>query len=248
MKKLFATFLLLALLGSTAQAEEVRFLPHPKIKVNKVKNFDFASGIDSPVWQKQPVHDLKFYISKVQDINCSPLEKGEVRYLYDEKYFYIRADFTDSDVITSAEAHGGPFYLYGDLLEVFIKPVESNYYWEIYGTPNKFRTRYYYPARSMVGLPSGFALNDCPVLVDAKVEGTLNDPSDVDKSWRVLLAVPRSELEKNGLKFAPGSRWTVFAARYNYGRHIPDRELSSFPQCALTYHANEYYAEIEFAE
>ncbi len=248
MKKIILTLLLISSLGGAVQAQEKRFVPFPKIKVSKVENFDFASGLDSPVWKKQPSYPFMFYITAVDDISRAPLESGSVQYLYDAEYLYVRAHFIDSDVTTTASAHGGAFFNDGDLLEVFIKNVDRNYYWEIYGTPNKLRTRYHYPARSMVGLPSGFALNDCPILVDAKVDGTLNDPTDVDKSWDVLLAIPISELEKHGGKFAPDNRWTIFSSRYNYSRHLTDRELSSFPQSALTYHAHEYYAEIEFVK
>ncbi len=248
MKRILFITMFLCLLCPSVQAEKVRFLKHPKIKVAKVANLDFATAIDNPVWQKQPAHPFMFYITRTDDIARAPEEGAYVQYLYDDKYLYVRGHFIDSDITTSASAHGGAFYSEGDLLEIFIKNAGHNYYWEVYGTPNKLRTRYHYPARSTVGLPSGFALNDCPILVDARLDGTLNDPTDVDKSWDVLVAIPISELEKHGAKFAPGNRWTIFSSRYNYTRHLPERELSSFPQCALTYHAYEYYAEIEFVK
>jgi hypothetical protein len=181
-------------------------------------------------------------------IGRAPVEAGSVQYLYDEKYLYVRACFVDSDVMTTAKSHGGHFYIQGDVLELFVKPAAGKYYWEIYGSPNKLRTRFHYQARGMLGLPSGFAANDVPVLVDAKVEGTLNDARDVDKSWTVLLGVPRAELEKYGTPFAPGNTWYIFASRYNYGAGLPYAELSSFPQIQNGYHSHEHYAEIVFSE
>ena len=248
MKKLTAVLLLLLGCSTMSLANNGMYQSHLKIQAAKVKGFDFASGIDNPVWQKQPAHQFMYCISTVDDINRAPAESGTVQYLYDDRYLYVRAHFSDSDVMTGATKHGEHFYAQGDLLEVFIKHPKHNYYWEIYGTPNKLRTRFYYPSRAMLGLPSGFAPNDCPILVDAKVDGTFNDPRDVDKSWTVLLGIPRSELEKNGEKIAPGNNWLIFASRYNFSAHQNDRELSSFPQIPGSYHLYEYYAEIEFTE
>jgi len=244
MKKLIA-----ALLGASALSafgDVPRVIPHPKVQVRKATDFRFASGIDSPEWKNVPAYSFMLYVTDVNEIGRAPVQGGKVQYLYDAGHLYIRAEFRDTDVMTHATEHGGHFYIQGDVLEVFIKHGATPYYWEIYGTPNKLRTRFYYPSRGTLGLPSGFALNDCPILVDAKVNGTLNDPTDRDRSWTVLVGVPLAELEKNGAKFGPGNRWLIFASRYNYDRYRPTPELSSFPQITGGYHSHEYYAEIEF--
>ncbi|MCI5778221.1 MAG: carbohydrate-binding family 9-like protein [Lentisphaeria bacterium] len=247
MKKIVSLLaVLMSALSQTGAAPQVA--PPPTVRVPRVENFNFASGMDSPAWKESPAYSFMLYVTETDAIGRIPEEGAKVQYLYDDNYLYIRAEFTDSDVMTTAAAHGGPFYAEGDVLEVFIKHEGTPYYWEIYGAPNKLRTRYYYPSKGTLGLPSGFALNDCPVLVDAKVDGTLNRPDDRDRSWTVLLGVPRSELEKNGAKFGPGNKWRLFASRYNYNRFLPAPELSSYPQITGGYHSHEYYAEVEFGK
>lgn len=237
----------MAVLMADSGAQE-GFVPHRKIRVAKAVDFKFDGGIDSPVWKNQPQHKFMCYVTDVNLIGRAPVESGSVQYLYDDRYLYVRAHFTDSDVMTTATAHGGHFYIQGDVLELFVKPAAGSYYWEIYGSPNKLRTRFHYQARGMLGLPSGFAANEVPILVDAKVDGTLNDARDTDRSWTVLLGVPRRELEKYGTPFAPGNTWYIFASRYNYGAGLPKEELSSFPQIQNGYHSHEHYAEIIFGK
>ena len=239
---------LLTALALPLFADDPVVIPHPKVRVNKVADFRFSGGIDHPAWKSQPSYSLMLYVTDVNAIGRAPVESGRAQFLYDDTHFYIRAHFTDSDVMTTANKNGEHFYMQGDLLEVFIKHGPTPYYWEIYGTPNKLHTRFYFTSRGTLGLPSGFALNDCPILVDAKVDGTFNDPTDKDRSWTVLVGVPRTELEKNGAKLGPGNRWLILAARYNYTRHLPDQELSSYPQITGGYHSHEYYAEMEFVE
>ena len=249
MKKVFMALLAYSLLipAFVHGKEQLEFL-RPKVKVHKVENLTPDNAIDHPAWKKSAENRFMLFATEPAAINKLPKEHANVKYLYDDKYFYVRAEFFDSDIMTTGTKHGGHFYAQGDVLEVFLKPVNHNYYWEIYGTPNELRTRFHYPSRGTLGLPSGFAPNDLPILVKAKVDGTFNDCSDKDTKWCVVLMIPRSELEKYGYKFDNPSRWLVLSARYNYSRYLDKHEYSSFPQIALSYHLYEYYAEIEFVK
>ncbi|MBO7328272.1 MAG: carbohydrate-binding family 9-like protein [Lentisphaeria bacterium] len=226
----------------------------PKVQVKKVKNFNIETGIDHPAWKEVKGNDFRVLVYSNHDMYRRPTEPATVKYLYDDKYFYVLADMVDSDVMTTGTKSGSHFYLEGDLLEVFIKPANANYYWEIYGTPNKLDTRFYFGSRSAVGLPSGFTHKDVGIKVAVKVNGTFNNPSDRDKSCKTLVAIPLTELNRPHLTkenpagtapFAPGETWLVLAARYNYSCHMDTLELSSFPQIYGGYHNLEYFAEIE---
>ena len=238
------------LLGSAADAGTFR----PKIKVPKVKNFDFTTGIDNPAWETVPAGQFLKLIGNVNDINRKPEEGASVKYLYDDQYFYVRAEFIDSDIVVNATSDGGHFYKNGDVLEIFIKPGKSNYYWEIYGTPNNLNTRFVYGSRSNLGLPSGFKHDDVKIKVTSRINGTLNKRDDRDQSCIILVAIPLSELNLPHLKtghpagtvpFAPGEDWRVQSARYNYSRYLDKYELSSYPQTFGGYHSLEYFAQIE---
>lgn len=226
----------------------------PKVSVEKVENFDFTTGIDHPAWNKCKSYDLMAIVRECKDINSAPREKGSAKLLYDDKYFYVRADFCDSDIMTTATENGGHFYLQGDLVEVFLKPANANYYWEIYGTPNKLNTRFYFTSRSTVGTPSSFTHQDTGIKVASKIYGTLNYPGDKDKGMVILVAIPIAELNRphtdkdhpaGTVPFAPGHEWRMLIARYNYSRYLDETDYSSFPQILMSYHALEYFAELE---
>ena len=248
--------LLLAVFAAfSLAAAPATFRPYHKIA--KVKGLALDTGIDHPAWKSAPSYRLMKLVYTIPDINRKPLEAGFVQYLYDDKYLYIRADFADSDIMTNAAKDGGHFYKQGDLLEIFIKPGNANYYWEIYATPNDLQTRFHFGSRSTVGLPSGFAHKDVGIKIVSRLNGTLNNPMDRDKGYILLVAIPIAELNRphavdgvaeypaGTVPFAPGNDWRIQSARYNYGRYLRETELSCNPQAYGGYHSTEYYAQIE---
>ena len=70
----------------------------------------------------------------------------------------------------------------------------------------------------------------------------------LDKGYSILLAIPRSELEKNGVEFTSGSQWLILTGRYNYSRYLPLCEKSAYPQCYMNFHDDKYYARIRFEQ
>lgn len=216
------------------------------VTVGLVKGLTLENAMSSDLWSKVPQYDLMFRATELSHINRKPLEGASVRYLCTDTTFFVRADLTDSDVMTIANKNQDFHYIRGDVLEVFVKPKKDHYYWEIYGTPNKHYSNFYYSSKATCGLPSGYAPTDVKIDVDTKVHGTFNKYDDRDKGWTVIIAIPRQELEKNGREFAPGSDWTILVGRYNYSVHLPEQELSSYPQIPRSYHATDYYANIKF--
>ena len=218
----------------------------PTVKVGLVKDFSLKNAMDSKLWNQVPKYNLMHYVTELAHINKIPAEGAYVRYLCSDTEFFVRVDMVDSDVMTGATQDQDHHYIQGDVLEVFIKPANDSYYWEIYGLPNKHYTRFYFPSKGTLSMPSGFGPTDVKIGVDSRIYGTFNKYDDRDKGWSVVIAIPRKELEKNGCKFDPQNKWTVLAARYNYSVHLPLHELSSYPQITGGYHSTQYYANIEF--
>ena len=252
MKKSILCAIFASLTVLSANAEPIARTPEapetfrPTVKVGLVPELTLENAMNSKAWDSMPKYHLMHYVTELQHINKAPAEGAYVRYLCNDSDFFVRVDMVDSDVMTGADRNQDHHYSQGDLIEVFIKPENDSYYWEIYGLPNKLYTRCYFPSKGTLSLPSGFGPTDVKIGVDSRVYGTFNNHSDRDKGWTVIIAIPRKELEKNGCKFAPGQKWTVLAARYNYSVYLPVHELSSYPQITGGYHSTEYYANIEF--
>lgn len=211
-----------------------------------VSSRKITGDFTSPLWEQVPAYSFMHNITNPVHINLAPSESARVRYLCDPENFFVRVDLDDEDVMTCAGKNQQFHYQQGDLTEVLLKPKDHPYYWEIYGTPNGYFSRFYFTSKGTLRLPSCFAPTDVKIGVLPQIDGTLNDHTDRDRGWRIIIAIPRSELEKNGLRFAAPNRWTVMTARYDYGRNLSYNERSAYPQVAAGYHATQYYANIEF--
>ena len=215
-----------------------------ELEVNYASNVPHSADFGASVWQKTPSYEFMRAVTHLSDFHALPLEGGQLRLLYDDKYLYAAADVHDSDVTTDGTRNQTHLYAQGDVIEVFLKPENQNYYWEIYGSPNNLTSCFYFPSRGSLGLPSGFADNGVKIKVISAVDGTLNKNRDRDRGWRTLICIPLAELRKNGMKFAPGEKWTIFVARYNYSRTLPYCELSGVPQKFANFHVLSDYARL----
>ncbi len=220
---------------------------HPvQVAVRATRPVVMDGRLDDAVWQRAPAYPFSVPAAASPALSV-PVETGDVRYAWDDTYFYVAARFADSDLVAEGEKDGLPQFQLGDLLEVFLKPANDTYYWELYATPLNKKTRYWFPGRGRLGLPSCFADKDVGMVVAAQNRGTVNDWRDRDVEWTVEMAIPRAELTAYGAKFGPGEPWLVLAARYNYSRWLARQgpELSAgVPLDQVNYHLQEQYAKL----
>ena len=171
-------------------------------------------------------------------------EKGTVKLLWDDNYLYVGAEFEDSDVMQEGKDDQTHLYTTGDLIEVFLKPADENYYWEIYGAPNNKKTWFFYPSRGRA-LPGCLSYLPKDLKVAATVDGTLNNWRDRDKGWTIEIAIPIKELTAYGAKFDNSANWTVLFGRYNYSAYLQKLEYSAYPLLSqISFHLYEEYAKL----
>ncbi|MCM8829613.1 MAG: carbohydrate-binding family 9-like protein [Candidatus Omnitrophica bacterium] len=242
----FVLFSGCALTPKKTQKEKVVAEPVPLVAIYSETPVVVDGKLEDPVWSYTPVYNLS--LSKEEEAKGTIFqEKGEVRAAWDKNYLYIGIKFYDSDIVQEETEDQKHFYRTGDLVEIFLKPEESTWYWEIYGTPNSKKTVFWFPGRGRIGLPSGFEpeveLKD--MLIGVQIKGTLNKWEDRDDYWTLEIAIPTRELTRYGDTFGPGSEWRVLIARYNYSRYLSWKELSMYPKISLTnYHLIEEYGKL----
>ncbi len=215
--------------------------------------------LSDPMWQKTPVYELRH--SRTMWDKSHPeiqkffakgvVESGKVRLLWDKDYLYVGFEFTDSDVISEAQVDQQHHYLKGDVAEVFLKPVNQTWYWELYVNPTGNKTAFFFPGRGLLGLPSGFP-EKIPLKnmkTAASYEGTLNNSWDRDTKWTAEMAIPIAEVGLIGEKLTPEIPWLIFFGRYNYSRYLPVKENASYPeQENCNYHALEDYGLLKLVK
>ena len=204
--------------------------------------------LDEKVWKKAPGYKLELPKDALNSSGM-PRETGSLQMAWDNNNLYLAIDFNDSDIVAEGAADGLFHYKLGDICELFIKPADQSWYWEIYATPFSKKSTFFFPSSGRLGLPSGFEGYTCGFKTAAQNYGTVNNWHDKDSHWTAECAMPVKDITARGEKFGPGTRWTVLVARYNYSRYLNTRgaELSSFPQLSKTdFHTLDEYAILNF--
>ncbi len=256
MKKFFYTLPLLcgALLAScgaaptesaTADGQSLfdkyeRYLTDPRTYVcyqvdGKLK---IDGKLDEPSWQKAAETEA------FEDISgegfAEPKYKTTAKMLWDDDYLYVGAVLEEPN-ITAYLTQRDTIIYYDNDFEVFIDPdTDGHNYFEIEVNARNvlFDLMLDQPYRT----DGHFFLQwDCPGIQSAiYIDGTLNNPKDVDKFWSVEMAIPRAALtvDFNNLLKA-GNTWRINFSRVEWlkkpeenwvwtatGRvdmHMPDR-------------------------
>jgi len=215
-----------------------RYAPTP-VKIDGV--------LDDEVWRNAAVYPLVLGKDRLE-LGNELAEAGEARVAWDDANVYVAVKFQDSDIVAEGQEDQLHHYKMGDLVELFLKPDDETWYWELYATPASKRTSFWFPGRGRLGLDSGWDYQ-CGLRVAAKCQGTLNNWQDKDASWTAEMAMPIKDLTARGEKFGPGAKWWILVSRYNYSRYLPWKELSMTPQLSRTsYHLQEDYAVLELVK
>jgi hypothetical protein len=200
--------------------------------------------LDDAVWEKAAAYPMQLPGDQKADPAQPPAEGGIVRLAWNEDFLYIAFDLEDSDIIAESAGDQVKHYEEGDVGEVFIKPLDNSWYWELYVTPRGNKSAYFFPGWGRVGLKSNFEYT-MELHTGGAYEGTLNAWQDRDTGWTGEMAVPVRELTRHGGAFGPDSGWTILVARYNYSRYLARKgpEYSAVPQIPRTdYHCLPHYA------
>lgn len=227
----------------------------PVIAVYSAEPVRMDGKLDEGIWKKAPAYpmipaktawdnsppDCKAFYAK------KPIEYGEYKAVWTDQYLYIGLRFNDTDIVAEGKEDQEHHYSVGDTGEIFLKPANASYYWELYVTPTNKKTSFFYQGRGHLGLPSGFAKEaTLPGMKTAVyVSGTLNRSADTDQYWSAEVAIPISEINQKGVLLKPGVPWKIFFTKVNFTCKRPGREMGSYPQQErCNYHIYEDYADL----
>ncbi|AHF90631.1 hypothetical protein OPIT5_10920 [Opitutaceae bacterium TAV5] len=200
--------------------------------------------LDEAVWRSAPSGPLGL----PDGSGAMPEEPGDVQFAWDDRHLYVAFRVVDRDVVQEATEDQRQHYQTGDTLELFLRPVSASWYWEFYVTPNGLKTAFFYPGRGHKGLPGTLDYRS-GLRVAAQIDGTLNHWRDDDRGWTAEMAIPLDELAAQGVSLDAENAWLILAGRYNYGRHVPERELSSYPALSrANFHHYEEWAGLELSK
>ncbi|MEA2067578.1 MAG: hypothetical protein U9P12_00120 [Verrucomicrobiota bacterium] len=190
-----------------------------------------------------PIFGSPFPMAFSTDRDGIPREGGTVCFAWDESGLFVLAEMEDSNLIALNRQDEQLHYATGDVFELFVKPLNDSFYWEMYATPKGNKSTLFFPRDR-----SGMELNDflhghAFQSLEVSVEGTSN-------GWSTQMFVPVSQLTALGAGWGDGTEWTVFCGRYNYNSEdLSAPELSMAPALSATnYHLTNEYALLRLCE
>ena len=166
-----------------------------------------------------------------------PQEGAHVRFAWNEAGLHILAELEDSCPIQQSRQNQQLHYETGDVFELFVKPLNDSYYWEMYATPHGNKTTLFFPRER-----ADLTLDD--FLKNHPFQGLEVLAEKIPEGWKTRMFVPAAQLTAFGAGWGDGTEWTVFCGRYNYNSDdLSDPELSMIPALAETnYHLTDGYA------
>ncbi len=187
--------------------------------------------IDEPAWADVPWTD--YFVDIEGGAEPKPRFATRAKMLWDEAYFYIAAKLEEPHVWGTLEQHD-EIVFYDNDFEVFIDPNgDTREYYEI--EINVLNTIFdLFLERTYIdGGPAHHQWNLKGLKTAVHVDGTLNDPSDVDRGWSVEFALPWRSLAEYAHKPIPprdGDIWWVNFSRVEWRHRVIDGRYEKVPR------------------
>lgn len=228
----------------------------------KVLDSMVVDGIaDELSWKNAEVSEKFIDIEGVKE----PTYQTNVRMLWDDTYLYFYAELQEPHVWATLKKRDTVIF-YNNDFEIFIDPDGDthNYYeFEMNALNTVWDLFLVKPYREQGPVLNSWDIQGLKTAVH--INGTLNNPSDVDKGWSVEVAMPWSVLkEASGSNRIPeGEYWRVNFSRVNWdfelengkyhrkkdanGKYLPEYNWVWSPQGVINMHEPEHWGYVYFS-
>lgn len=151
---------------------------------------------------------------RLSNVPGRPRQRTRAKLLWDDAHLYVAFAVEDDDIRTPFTRHDEPLYR-SEVVEIFIDAEgRGGAYDEIQLSPANVLFDARFTGRRK-GMDLSWSSNARHAV---KLDGTLNDASDVDRGWTAELAIPFSSLsEVPHLPPRPGDRWRFNLYRLDHG-------------------------------
>ena len=268
-RSVLAGLLLFSLTGAMAQSpfkgfENLLSLPKGYV-VGYTKTVPVIDGnLTDAAWQQAKW--TGDFVDIEGNLKPNPPLKTNIKLLWDDTCLYIAAQVADPNVWAYLKKHDDIVFQDNDV-ELFIDPNNTTHrYFEIECNPLNtiFDLFLDKPYRNLGRPLSSWDAKGMRSAV--KIQGTLNDPSDVDKGWTMEMAIPLKSLgmgsRAQGVK--EGTVWRINFSRVEWdtkitgdkyeklkdasGRNLPEHNWVWSPQGLVNMHYPERWGYLQFTK
>lgn len=243
MKKILIIAITLLIMSTFAYAE-TKIYKQQNIECIKVTEPIVIDGKMDNSWNK-----AKEYGMYVLNTTNEPLSTVKVRTMYDNNNIYVFFKTKDKDIKAFETRVDGSTCL-DDVLEIFLRPANCNWYYN--AEINALGTAY--TGKNHVG--GGWHSNHSAMLWNPSLEykifidGTINNPYDIDKYWTLEAKIPFNQFDElKGKAPKAGDIWTCNFAKYDYSIYLPNGGIELATTCHVDnagFHQPENYCPLIF--
>ncbi len=213
---------------------------------------------DDPAWAAADWTDD--FVDIRGDAGPRPRFRTRAKLLWDDRFLYVHAELAEPHVWGTITRRNAVIFRDNDF-EVFIDPAgRGENYYEFEMNPLNTVWELTLPVRYSRGGTAVSGTNLAGLTSAVHVDGTLNDPTDVDRGWSVEVAFPFAGLAAHGGGNPPrtGDRWRLNFSRVEWthavaaGRYVkvPGRAEDNWvwsPQGVVDMHQPEHWGFVTFA-
>ncbi len=187
--------------------------------------------LDDEVWRAAPWTDD--FVDIEGDAKPRPKFRTRAKLLWDQEYLYIGAELAEPHVWATLTQHDSVIFQDPDF-ELFIDPSGGNYeYYEL--EVNALNTTWDLlldkPYKDGGKADNSWEFEGMKTAVH--IDGTLNDPRDVDRGWSAEIAIPWKALAKHAHRPTPpadGDQWRMNFSRVEWQIQIADGRYRKQPK------------------
>jgi len=240
--------------------QRMRDIPRSGYVANRsASRIEIDGRLDDAAWRGAVWSD------RFQDIEGAvkprPRFDTRVKMLWDRKYLYIGAFLPDPHIWGTLTEHDSVIFHDNDF-EVFIDPDGDNheyYEFEINALNTGWDLFLDKPYKDNGKADNGWEIPGLKTAIH--IEGTLNDPSDIDQYWSVEIAIPWKALNRHAHRRYPpsaGDQWRINFSRVQWqttvegGKYkkVPDVREDNWvwsPQGIIDMHRPEKWGTVQFS-
>ncbi len=239
-------------------------MPVPMINYSPEKYVCYRSAIpiimdgklDDESWDKAEWTSL--FVDIEGDLKPKPFHNTQGKMLWDDEYFYFGFELEEPHLWATLTERNAVIYNDNDI-EIFIDPDgDTHNYYEL--EVNAFGTEWDLFLTKPYRDPGMKVINEWDIkglITKIGLDGTLNDPSDIDNKWTVEIAIPWASLDKRNHP-SDGDQWRVNFARVQWDLNIVDGSYKKIkdaiynwgwsPQGLVNFHYPEMWGFVQFSE